>query len=378
VSTNEAPSPESTPAEPASAPAAPAVTGPSGAVDEQAEAAPEAKRPTRARSTGTRSTTAKAASAKTAEPKAEAPKAATTKATTAKSAPTAPAAEAESTEAAPAKAPARTTKKAAAPAPTQESSPSEPAPTASAVAAVADPELASSTPAPATAAPEAPEPAVTAPAAPTPAVSTPPAQDRPSATSTGRRVVVAEDEALIRLDVVETLTEAGFNVVGEAGDGERAVALATELKPDVVVMDIKMPVMDGITAAERIGKARIAPVVLLTAFSQAELVERARDAGAMAYVVKPFTPAELLPAIEIAIARHQQITALEAEVADLAERFETRKRVERAKGLLMTKMGLSEPEAFRWIQKTSMDRRLTMREVADAVIDQVGQGEKTR
>ena len=210
---------------------------------------------------------------------------------------------------------------------------------------------------------------MTAPAAPTPAVSTPPAQDRPSATSTGRRVVVAEDEALIRLDVVETLTEAGFNVVGEAGDGERAVALATELKPDVVVMDIKMPVMDGITAAERIGKARIAPVVLLTAFSQAELVERARDAGAMAYVVKPFTPAELLPAIEIAIARHQQITALEAEVADLAERFETRKRVERAKGLLMTKMGLSEPEAFRWIQKTAMDLRKSMREVAEGVID---------
>ena len=195
---------------------------------------------------------------------------------------------------------------------------------------------------------------------------------------TGRRVIVAEDEALIRLDVVETLTEAGFQVVGEAGDGERAVALATELRPDVVVMDIKMPVLDGISAAERIGKARIAPVVLLTAFSQAELVERARDAGAMAYVVKPFTPAELLPAIEIAVARHQEITALESEVADLAERFETRKRVERAKGLLMTKMGLTEPESFRWIQKTSMDRRLTMREVADAVIEQVGSNDKNR
>jgi response regulator NasT len=195
---------------------------------------------------------------------------------------------------------------------------------------------------------------------------------------TGRRVVVAEDEALIRLDVVETLSEAGFDVVGEAGDGEKAVALATELRPDVVVMDIKMPILDGISAAERIGAARIAPVVLLTAFSQAELVERARDAGAMAYVVKPFTPAELLPAIEIAIARHQEITALESEVADLAERFETRKRVERAKGLLQSKMGLTEPESFRWIQKTSMDRRLTMREVADAVIDQVGNGDKAR
>lgn len=188
----------------------------------------------------------------------------------------------------------------------------------------------------------------------------------------GRRAVVVEDEALIRMDVVETLREAGFDIVGEAGDGESAVKLAIELKPDVVVMDVKMPVMDGITAAERIGKEHVAPVVLLTAFSQTELVERARDAGAMAYVVKPFTPADLLPAVEIAISRYKQISALEAEVADLAERFETRKRVDRAKGLLMTKMGLTEPDAFRWIQKTSMDRRLTMREVADAVIEQVG------
>jgi len=187
-----------------------------------------------------------------------------------------------------------------------------------------------------------------------------------------RRAIVVEDEALIRMDVVETLREAGFDVVGEAGDGEEAVRLATELKPDVVVMDVKMPVLDGISAAEQIGKARLAPVVMLTAFSQTELVERARDAGAMAYVVKPFSPADLLPAVEIAISRYSQITALESEVADLAERFETRKRLDRAKGLLMTKMGLSEPESFRWIQKTSMDRRLTMREVADAVIEQVG------
>ncbi|WP_428841500.1 ANTAR domain-containing response regulator [Georgenia thermotolerans] len=187
-----------------------------------------------------------------------------------------------------------------------------------------------------------------------------------------RRVVVAEDETLIRLDIVESLTEAGFEVVGEAANGEQAVALATELEPDVVVMDVKMPVMDGITAAERIIGNRTCAVVMLTAFSQKELVERARDAGAMAYVVKPFTPADLLPAVEIAISRHQEITSLEAEVASLAEQFETRKRVDRAKGLLMTKMGLSEPEAFRWIQKTSMDRRLTMREVADAVIEQVG------
>lgn len=187
-----------------------------------------------------------------------------------------------------------------------------------------------------------------------------------------RTVVVAEDEPLIRMDVVETLNEAGYEVVGEAGDGETAVKLATELEPDIVVMDVKMPVLDGITAAERITKARIAPVVLLTAFSQTELVERARDAGAMAYVVKPFTQADLLPALEIALHRHREIAALESEVADLTDRFETRKRVDRAKGLLMTRMGLSEPEAFRWIQKTSMDRRLTMREVADAVIDQVG------
>jgi AmiR/NasT family two-component response regulator len=172
--------------------------------------------------------------------------------------------------------------------------------------------------------------------------------------------------------VVEILTEAGYDVVGEAGDGEAAVRLVEETRPDLVVMDIKMPVLDGISAAERIGRARLAPVVLLTAFSQRELVDRARDAGAMAYVVKPFSSADLLPAVEIAVSRFQEITALEEEVSDLTERFETRKRVERAKGLLQTRMGLSEPEAFRWIQKTSMDRRLTMREVADAVLQQVG------
>ena len=187
-----------------------------------------------------------------------------------------------------------------------------------------------------------------------------------------RTAVVAEDESLIRMDIVETLTEAGYDVVAAVGDGESAVEKARELRPDIVVMDVKMPQVDGVTAAERIGEDNLAPVVMLTAFSQAELVERARDAGAMAYVVKPFTPADLLPAIEIAISRFQQIAQLESEIADLGERFETRKRVDRAKGLLQTNMGLSEPEAFRWIQKTSMDRRLTMREVADAVIDQVG------
>ncbi|MCI4010453.1 response regulator [Brevibacterium sp. ZH18] len=187
-----------------------------------------------------------------------------------------------------------------------------------------------------------------------------------------RRVVVAEDEAVIRLDIVEMLREVGYDVVGEAADGESAIRLAEELRPDLVVMDIKMPILDGISAAERIAKARIAPVVLLTAFSQKELVERARDAGAMAYVVKPFTSADLLPALEIALSRHAEINSLESEISDLTERFETRKLVERAKSLLQTSMGLSEPEAFRWIQKTSMDRRLTMREVAETVLKQIG------
>ncbi|MGO2091367.1 MAG: ANTAR domain-containing response regulator [Microbacterium gubbeenense] len=186
-----------------------------------------------------------------------------------------------------------------------------------------------------------------------------------------RRVVVAEDESLIRMDIVEILRGNGFEVVGEAGDGETAVQLATELRPDLVVMDVKMPQLDGITAAEQLSRDNIAPVVLLTAFSQKELVERATEAGALAYVVKPFTPNDLLPAIEIALARHEQIITLEAEVADLVERFETRKLVDRAKGLLNEKMGLAEPEAFRWIQKASMDRRLTMQDVAKAIIEQL-------
>jgi response regulator NasT len=188
----------------------------------------------------------------------------------------------------------------------------------------------------------------------------------------GRTVLVAEDEALIRLDIVEMLRESGYTVLAEAGNGEEAVTLAEQHRPDIVVMDIKMPVLDGISAAERIAGAKIAPVVLLTAFSQRELVERARDAGAMAYVVKPFTAADLVPALEIALSRHAELRALEDEVADLAERFETRKLVDRAKGLLQTKYGLTEPEAFRWIQKTSMDKRLTMKDVAAAVIASAG------
>lgn len=186
-----------------------------------------------------------------------------------------------------------------------------------------------------------------------------------------RTVIVAEDESLIRMDIVETLRENGFDVVAEASDGEQAVALVTEHKPDLLVMDIKMPNMDGITAAEKISPMKI-PVVLLTAFSQKELVDRASEAGAMAYVVKPFTPNDLMPAIEIALSRHAQFTALEAEIQDLNERFETRKLVDRAKGLLNEKMNLTEPEAFRWIQKASMDRRLTMQEVATTVIEQLG------
>jgi AmiR/NasT family two-component response regulator len=183
-----------------------------------------------------------------------------------------------------------------------------------------------------------------------------------------RRVVVAEDEGLIRLDLVEMLREEGYDVVGEASDGQQAVDLAEKHRPDLVILDVKMPVLDGISAAEQIADARIAPVVILTAFSQRDLVERARDAGAMAYLVKPFTKADLLPAIEIAVSRYAEIHALESEVDDLTDRLETRKIVERAKGILQTDRGMSEPEAFRWIQKTSMDKRLSMRAVAEAVL----------
>ncbi|HYO33277.1 MAG TPA: response regulator [Nocardioidaceae bacterium] len=191
------------------------------------------------------------------------------------------------------------------------------------------------------------------------------------------RVVVAEDEALIRLDLAEMLAEEGYEVVGQAADGETAVRLVEELRPDLVVMDVKMPKIDGITAASRIAAQRIAPVVMLTAFSQRDLVDRAREAGAMAYVVKPFGKADLVPAIEMARSRFAELRQLEREVGDLTDRLEARKLVDRAKSTIQQELGVSEPEAFRWIQKTSMDLRLSMRQVAEGVITSgLGTGSK--
>ena len=190
------------------------------------------------------------------------------------------------------------------------------------------------------------------------------------ATDAPRRVVIAEDEAPIRLDLKEMLEEEGYVVVGEAGDGQQAIDLATETKPDVVILDVKMPVLDGLSAAERIVADQVAPVVMLTAFSQRELVERAVEAGAMAYVVKPFGKADLIPAIEVSVSRHQQMRALAGEVADLTERLETRKLLDRAKSRLQTEQAMSEPEAFRFIQKAAMDGRRSMREVAEVILAQ--------
>jgi len=180
------------------------------------------------------------------------------------------------------------------------------------------------------------------------------------------RILVAEDEALIRMDLVEMLVEAGYEVVAEASDGAQAIELAQLHKPDLAILDVKMPILDGISAAEKI--ITISPVLMLTAFSQRELVERARDAGVMAYVVKPFSIGDLVPAIDIAISRHLQMRTLADEVADLHERLETRKLIDRAKGILMQALNLAEPEAFSWIQRAAMDRRMTMKEVAQAVI----------
>jgi AmiR/NasT family two-component response regulator len=189
-----------------------------------------------------------------------------------------------------------------------------------------------------------------------------------------RRVLIAEDEALIRLDLREMLIEEGYDVVGEAGDGEAAIRLAQELKPDLVILDIKMPIMDGLAAAERIASEHLAAVVILTAFSQRDLVERARAAGAMAYLVKPFQKSDLVPAIEIALSRYSEIAALESEVATLTDRLETRKLVERAKGQLMTTYSMTEPQAFKWIQRTAMDHRLTMRQVAERIMAEAAGG----
>ena len=180
------------------------------------------------------------------------------------------------------------------------------------------------------------------------------------------RIVVAEDETLIRMDLVEMLTESGYEVVGQGINGQEAIDLANTHKPDLVILDVKMPVLDGISAAEKI--INLCPVLMLTAFSQKELVERARDTGVMAYVVKPFTINDLLPAIEISISRYRQMKSLEVEVADLYERLETRKVLDRAKGILMKALNMSEPDAFSWIQKTAMDRRISMKEVAQGVI----------
>lgn len=184
-----------------------------------------------------------------------------------------------------------------------------------------------------------------------------------------RTVVIAEDEVLIRMDLKEMLTEEGYDVIGEAGDGQRAYELVSELRPDLVMMDVRMPVLDGIAAAEMIAQQRIAPVVMLTAFSQRELVERARDAGAMAYLVKPFTASDLVPAIEVAMSRFQELVQLESEVGTLQERLDTRIAVDRAKGVLQERLSLTESEAFRWIQKTAMDLRLSMKQVADGVVE---------
>ncbi|MFJ2604482.1 ANTAR domain-containing response regulator [Streptomyces sp. NPDC091279] len=207
---------------------------------------------------------------------------------------------------------------------------------------------------------------MTAPESPQPADA--PDDDKSHVPPLTTRVVIAEDEALIRLDLKEMLEEEGYTVVGEAGDGEQAVELAREHRPDLVILDVKMPKLDGISAAEKIAEESIAPVLMLTAFSQRDLVERARDAGAMAYLVKPFSKSDVVPAIEMAVSRFTELKELEKEVADLSQRLETRKLVDRAKSVLQTAYGLTEPAAFRWIQKTSMDRRMSMQQVAEAVI----------
>lgn len=196
----------------------------------------------------------------------------------------------------------------------------------------------------------------------------------PDAQQVAPRIIVAEDEAIIRMDLVEMLREAGYNVIGEAANGREAISLARHLKPDLAILDVKMPEIDGISAAELIVSEKLAAVLMLTAFSQRELVERARDAGAMAYLVKPFSISDLTPAIEMALGRYAQIQALEAEVGNLGQRLEARKLVDRAKGVLMANLGISEPEAFKWIQKAAMDQRSSMSAVSEGVLAHYQQG----
>ena len=196
----------------------------------------------------------------------------------------------------------------------------------------------------------------------------------PNTEQVAPRIIVAEDEAIIRMDLVEMLREAGYNVIGEAANGREAISLARHLKPDLAILDVKMPEIDGISAAELIVSEKLAAVLMLTAFSQRELVERARDAGAMAYLVKPFSISDLTPAIEMALGRYAQIQALEAEVGELGERFEARKLVDRAKGILMANLGITEPEAFKWIQKAAMDQRSSMSAVSEGVLAHYQQG----
>ena len=196
------------------------------------------------------------------------------------------------------------------------------------------------------------------------------AAERLRSASSRRRVLIADDDSLIRMDLAEMLVEEGFEVVGEAGDGARAASLALELRPDLVILDVKMPVKDGITAATEIAEKQIAPVIILTAYSERELIQRAIDAGAMTYLAKPFSNATLLPAIELAAARYAEVVALRAEIADANERLQARKVIDRAKGLLMTQARMTEPQAFRWLQRTAMDRRTSMDTVARDVIQQ--------
>jgi two-component system, response regulator PdtaR len=193
--------------------------------------------------------------------------------------------------------------------------------------------------------------------------------DRERTAAVTIRVVIAEDEAIIRLDLKESLEEEGYEVVGEAGRGDQAIELVRELRPDLVILDIKMPVVDGLTAARTIAAERICAVLMLTAFSQREIIEEARDAGALAYLVKPFQKNDLIPAIEVAIGRFRELQNLDGEVDSLGEQLETRKLIDRAKGILMDECGFKEQEAFTYVQRMAMSERSKMREIAERIVD---------